>query len=315
MSTKSEIESNDSSRSVARKPKISRRRFLPLLACSGGAVALSACGSQTASAPAATPPAFEGYSIFHETMVEMAWPEIKQAAQDGAIVLLPLGIIEEHGPHMSLAVDIYTTYNWCKMARKALEARGIKTLIAPPNYWGVSPSVSFYPGTFSVQPSTLANLLYDMHASLHQWGFEYVFTFNAHGDGTHNRIYESAVQQAHDKLGMNAYFVVPKNSDVTYHDVALFFPYNPEPPESISKNADIHAGASETAKMLAFFPQVVDTEVAKTLQPSTSFEPLGYWGDPARFAEIKAEEVREWADAIATVTAETIEAFLKDKKQ
>ena len=48
-----------------------------------------------------------GYSLFDETMVDMAWPEIEKAAQEGAIVLLPTGVIEEHGPHMGLAMDIY----------------------------------------------------------------------------------------------------------------------------------------------------------------------------------------------------------------
>ena len=57
-----------------------------------------------------------GYSLFDETMVDMAWPEIEKAAQEGAIVLLPTGVIEEHGPHMGLAVDIYLAYILCKLS-------------------------------------------------------------------------------------------------------------------------------------------------------------------------------------------------------
>jgi creatinine amidohydrolase len=50
------------------------------------------------------------YSIFHETMVGMPWPDVEKSIKNGAIVLLPTGVIEEHGPHMSLGVDIYELY-------------------------------------------------------------------------------------------------------------------------------------------------------------------------------------------------------------
>ena len=70
-----------------------------------------------------------GYSLFDETMVDMAWPEIEKAAQEGAIVLLPTGVIEEHGPHMGLAVDIYLAYILCKLTRRELESKSIKTHI------------------------------------------------------------------------------------------------------------------------------------------------------------------------------------------
>ena len=62
-----------------------------------------------------------GYSIFDETMVDMTWPEIEKAAEQGSIVLLPIGIIEEHGPHMGLAVDTYIAYLVSKLAKHELD--------------------------------------------------------------------------------------------------------------------------------------------------------------------------------------------------
>lgn len=44
----------------------------------------------------------KGYSIFHETMVDMTWQEVEQAAKDGAIILTNTSVIEEHGLHCSL---------------------------------------------------------------------------------------------------------------------------------------------------------------------------------------------------------------------
>lgn len=40
-------------------------------------------------------------------MVEMSSPAIAEAAKAGAPVLIPVGVIEEHGPHLGLGSDIY----------------------------------------------------------------------------------------------------------------------------------------------------------------------------------------------------------------
>jgi creatinine amidohydrolase/Fe(II)-dependent formamide hydrolase-like protein len=82
-------------------------------------------------------------------------------------------------------------------------------------------------------------------------------------------------------------------------------------PESIQKHQDPHAGAFETAEMAAFYPQNVNLEVAKTLKPSTYFDPLGYWGDPASYDEIKLEDIKTMGNAIITATVEAIEAVIK----
>ena len=129
-----------------------------------------------------------GYSIFDETMVDMTWPEIERAAADGAIVLLPTGIIEEHGPHLGLAVDTYIAYLIGVMARRELASRGITALIAPPCYWGVSQGTAVFPGTFSVRRETMKALVYDILASLHGWGFKRVFAVNWHADFQHCRV-------------------------------------------------------------------------------------------------------------------------------
>lgn len=58
------------------------------------------------------------YSIFSETMVDMKYTEIEKAAQEKWPVLLPIGVIEEHGPHMCLGTDVYLIYNLCKIVKK-----------------------------------------------------------------------------------------------------------------------------------------------------------------------------------------------------
>jgi len=45
-------------------------------------------------------------NIFEETMAHMTYVQIEEAARKGAIVLFPTAVIEEHGPHLPLAVDV-----------------------------------------------------------------------------------------------------------------------------------------------------------------------------------------------------------------
>ena len=51
-------------------------------------------------APQGTPATLSqgGYSIFHETMVDMTYQDVEDAAKQNTIVLWPMGVIEEHGP-------------------------------------------------------------------------------------------------------------------------------------------------------------------------------------------------------------------------
>lgn len=55
-----------------------------------------------------------GYSIFSDTMADMTFLQIEQAAQEKQVVLFPIAVIEEHGPHLPLGTDVYLTYQFAK---------------------------------------------------------------------------------------------------------------------------------------------------------------------------------------------------------
>ncbi|TFG54100.1 MAG: hypothetical protein E4H35_07690, partial [Candidatus Aminicenantes bacterium] len=168
--------------------------------------ALSNAGSGVGQAT--LPAALGGYSIFAETMVDMTWPEVEEAAKDGAVVLMTTAVIEEHGPHMSCGIDTYLGYLMCKLTRRELAARGVKAVIAPPFYWGVNGSSHVFPGTFTVRPETMKAMLQDMLASLKSMGFQHVFNINAHGDGLHIRTAIQALIEAQKSLGLDVRYLM-----------------------------------------------------------------------------------------------------------
>ncbi len=266
----------------------------------------------------------KGYSIFHETMVDMTWPEVEQAAKDGAIILTNTSVIEEHGPHMGCGIDAYLGYQMCKLVRRNLEAKGIKTLIAPPFYWGINRSSHVFPGTFTVSVETMKAVLHDIFSSLKNMGFTTVFNINSHGDGLHIQTAVEAIRSARDELGLDIKYLLSnfdaKRSGLT-DKVPPFLLVHKSPDMSeffTQKYLDLHAGAWETGAVAAFFPDVLDEEKARQLEDSKTtadqiqewvqnmkkVTPLGYLGDPSKFdGEAGRKDVEEgcrlMADAIA----------------
>ena len=272
-----------------------------------------------------------GYSIFDETMVDMKWPAIEKAAKEGAIALLPTGVIEEHGPHMGLGVDTYCSYLVCKETRRALEKKGIKTLIAPPYYWGINTATGSFPGSFTVRKDTIMALLYDILASMRRWGIEYVFNINWHGDRDHNSTILEAIVKARDETGIRAYCILrefdARRFELTGQEPHVIIQKDPPRQGPPPKYLEIHAESTETGIMLHYFPDQVDVVMAKKLKSTDlTFEdlmvwrqgwsdarritPLGYFGDPASFDPHEGKKkIKEYATDVAAL----IEEFLNKK--
>jgi len=269
---------------------------------------------------------FKGYSIFHETMVDMTWQEIEKAAKEGTIILMTTAVIEEHGPHMDCGIDTYLGYNSCKLVKRELEKRGIKALIAPPFYWGINRTSHTFAGTFTVRDETMKMLLHDIFSSLKSLGFTTVFNINSHGDGQHIRVGIQSIRESRESLGMNIRYVVSEDENARYRfkgdeDFILLHksPSFMQPPE---KYLDIHAGAFETGLVATYFPNLVNSEVAKNLKPTKmtsneigrwltdmkSVTPLGYVGDPANYPNVAAKKY--WDESCRNI-AEAIEELLK----
>ena len=272
-----------------------------------------------------------GYSIFDETMVDMAWPDIEKAAQGHAVVLMPTGVIEEHGPHMDLAVDTYCSYLTCKQTRRELEKRGIKTLIAPPYYWGLNNATGSFPGSFTVRKSTMKAMLIDILTSLMRWGFSRVFNINWHGEHEHNMTILEAVKEARFETGLRAYCVLSAYDAVRLnlsgrepHVLVQNAPRFEKPP---TEYLEIHADSLETGIMAKFFPRQIDIEMARTLKStdltledlmiwrkgwsdSREVTPLGYFGNPAEF-DIDAAD--KYIGILSIENAEVIQSLIEGR--
>jgi len=79
-------------------------------------------------------------ALFTETMADMTAREIAAAAKRGAGVLLPIGVMEAHGPHLPTGTDAFIATQLCRLTREY--AGPDKELIIAPPTTGASTACS-----------------------------------------------------------------------------------------------------------------------------------------------------------------------------
>jgi len=252
-----------------------------------------------------------GYSIFHETMVDMAYPEVEEAARRGAILLWPMGVIEEHAPHLPLGTDIYNSYATLKQVARLLRAKGKDVLIAPPMYWGINDATGAFGGSFSVRPSTLKAIIEDTFASFRKDGFQTVYIVTGHGDRLHNQTIVDGVEAARSSTGMRGFVLLPpimaERLGLKGAEPHVVLMDGPPAGATPPRYVEVHAGAGETSAVWYNFPSLVKTEMIPKL-PDTKFgpedlaewrkgwdnarakTPLGYLGDPSSSSLQRGEQ-------------------------
>ena len=255
-------------------------------------------------APQGTPATLSqgGYSIFHETMVDMTYQEVEDAAKQNTIVLWPMGVIEEHGPHLPLGTDIYDAYIEFKQVARLLKAGGKSVIIAPPMYWGINEATASFGGSFTVRPSTLKSIIEDGFMSFRKDGFKTVYVITGHNDRLHNKVIVAGVEEARATTGVRGFVILsPQVRDrlgLTGSEPHVLIAGPAGPPANAQQFLEVHAGAGETSTVWRFFPGLVKTQMISTLTPTRygledlaewrkGWEnarrktPLGYFGDPA----------------------------------
>ncbi len=262
-----------------------------------------------------------GYSIFRDTMADMTYPEVADAAANGAVALWGLGVIEQHGPHLPLATDVYLPAAILGAVKLRLGERGVPSVVVPPFYWGVNHVTGSFPATFCVRPEVMAELLVDVFASLKKDGFRAAFCLSGHGDVLHNRTILDAVRRGRQdgtEACMLADAALARRMGATPDDpaVAVFAGEGAPPAEFL----DIHAGEDETSRMRASFPDLVRWDTARALPPTNlrladleewrkggahalRTTPDGYFGNPA-VADV--EQGRQALDRMAAAIADAV---------
>jgi creatinine amidohydrolase len=156
---------------------------------------------------------------------ERTWTEVERAT-----VLVPVGSLEQHGPHLPLDTDSRIA---AAVARRAADP---SMLLAPPLAFGASGEHEGFAGTLSIGHAALRAVLVELGRSAGLWASRMVFV-NGHG-GNLPTVAEAAVQ------------LRGEGRDVAWSGCVV-------------PDGDAHAGRTETSILLALDPSLVRLDAAE----------------------------------------------------
>jgi len=179
---------------------------------------------------------------------EMTWPDVGEYLKSSDMVIIPLGSTEQHGPHLPLGTDYY-------LATGALEKISARTgvVVAPILLVGYSEYHSGFPGTLSINPDTMVQVLFESAQMLLKYGFRRLMFYNSHGGN--NIVQQKIIHKINQETEAMA-VAIGYGGSIQVEDEEFF---------------DWHAGIEETSDMLFLKPGLVRMERAE--KPEIHFTP------------------------------------------
>lgn len=114
-------------------------------------------------------------------LYKMTWPEIRGAIEKIDAVFIPVGSTEQHGHHLPVECDHFTSTYFCEVAAESLNKRGKWVVVAPTINYGCSWYHINFPGTISLSQKTFMEVVNDVCSSLAHHGFKNLIVLNSHG--------------------------------------------------------------------------------------------------------------------------------------
>jgi creatinine amidohydrolase len=242
---------------------------------------------------------------------ERTWSEARAALERGAVMILPVGSTEAHGPHLPLATDVIISEEMSTRAAAKLVARGIEAYVLPAISYSVTDFSTDFAGTVSIKKETATALLRDICVSLYAQGARLVVIANSHLEPEHIESISAAIGEVQRESGRVVAF-----PDKRRHRWA-------ERLTEEFRRGDCHAGSYETSLVMAARPDLVRERVRSELEPvriliadkiregARSFTEAGgsqaYFGDPRAASREEGESTFEaLSDMIVTAVLEEL---------
>ncbi|MBO5791563.1 MAG: creatininase family protein [Lentisphaeria bacterium] len=184
-------------------------------------------------------------------MGEMTVKEIREYLEHNKTIIVPYGVVEQHGYHLPLSMDIHNAeVPAYKLAEK------LDCIVAPPlNYCF---SGGQLPGTINVRPTTFCAMMCDIVESLASQGFENILIYPGHGGS------ESLAQL---KEALRILKWLNKSLEATLIMILRRGDHWRRERDPRRTGGDFHAGDSETSLMLAYRPHLVQMDQLELDEP------------------------------------------------
>ncbi len=226
----------------------------------------------------------------------LSWPQAQRRFAEVDVALLPVGAIEQHGPHLPLDTDAWDARRLAHDVAEACAAP--RPLVLPLVPYGVSYHHADFAGTIAISPETLSRIVVDIGLAAARHGVKKLVIVNGHGGNI------PALQFAAQIINRDAHiFTCVDTGETSDAEIARL----------IETKNDVHAGEYETSTSLALRPELVDMERAAAQVPHFSnryldfsssvsvswfartsrISPTGVMGDPTKASAEKGRAM--WA--------------------
>lgn len=218
---------------------------------------------------------------------ELNWPDMPAAVARHPVALLPIGAIEEHGPHLPLGTDWYVAESLAAMVATSAEL-----LLLPALPYGQVWSLEHFPGSLSIHDETLSAVLREIISGLARTGVRGVVLLNAHLGNA------AAIKTTLRTL----------TDDTTMQALGLTYPGLAQVEREVAETkrshpSIMHADELETSVMLALHPERVAMDRAAAEYPEYpedfdaaairwhEISKSGVFGDPTAATAAKGDRI------------------------
>lgn len=170
-------------------------------------------------------------------------------------VIVPVGAIEQHGPHLPVGVDAFLGEATAQALSKRL-GKDRSIWFGPSLTYAKSNEHLAFPGSISISAPTLGQLIFSLAEQLQALGFNEVVILNTHGGNS--AVIDYTLREVQTKLGLRVdHLRLPVPDSLCPQEKAWGF----------------HAGEWETSLMLALTPDLVDQSKAVCHYPAKLTDP------------------------------------------
>jgi creatinine amidohydrolase len=197
-----------------------------------------------------------GYCPPERYLSYLTWTQVSQLPDKAnTVIVLPAGSTEQHGPHLPCAVDTIIAAGVVGHALARLPADVPAYALAPITY-GKSDEHLHFPGTVTLEGTTLLETITQIGESVYRMGFRKLLIVNGHGGQP--QVMEMAAREL--RLRHGDYTVLPHFTWRVPHVAGQYM-------TDREKRLSMHAGHAETAILMALAPHTVHMQHAVANYP------------------------------------------------
>ncbi len=113
--------------------------------------------------------------------MRLTFAELNARAAEGALVIVPVASLEQHGPHLATGVDIICANGVAHRVARRMAAAGRPVVVTPCVWTGLAEHHVPFGGTVTLDYATFAAVLKGVVRSAARAGFKRVMLLNGHG--------------------------------------------------------------------------------------------------------------------------------------